>query len=162
MQQPSLGALYLEAVTRNFRGLKSYAERAIEQIDDEQLHVAPDPHSSPISVLMKHIAGNMRSRWTDFLTTDGEKPDRHREQEFEKARESRDELLAAWNEGWARLLETIGSLREEDLVSEVTIGGERHNVVMAVNRAVQHYAYHVGQIVYVAKHLTGEKWNSLS
>lgn len=162
MEQPSLGALYLEAVTRNFRGLKSYAERAIEQLEDEHLHVAPDPHSSSISVLMKHIAGNMRSRWTDFLTSDGEKPDRHREREFEKGRESRDELLAMWNGAWARLLDTIGSLDEADLVREVTIRGEAHSVVLAINRSVQHYAYHVGQIVYVAKHLSGERWNSLS
>lgn len=162
MDGRTIGDLYLEAVTRNFRGLKTYAERALEQVADDQLHVAPDPHSNSIAVLVKHLAGNMRSRWTDFLTTDGEKPDRNREREFEKRRESREELLAAWNDGWSRLLETIASLTEEDLTREVSIGGEKHSVVLAINRAVQHYAYHVGQIVYLAKHLAGDRWNALS
>ncbi len=158
----SLGDLYLETVTRNFRGLRSYAERALEQLSDDQLHAAPDPHSNTVAILVKHLAGNMRSRWTDFLTTDGEKSDRKRELEFEKRRESREELLALWNDGWTRLLETIASLKEEDLTREVTIGGETHAAVLAINRSVQHYAYHVGQIVYLAKHLAGEKWNALS
>jgi uncharacterized damage-inducible protein DinB len=158
----SVGELYLEAVTRNFRGLRSYAERALEQLSDDQLHAAPDPHSNTIAILVKHLAGNMRSRWTDFLTTDGEKADRRREQEFEKNIESREELLAVWNDGWTRLLDTIGSLKEEDLAREVTIRGESHSALLAINRAVQHYAYHVGQIVYLAKHLAGEKWNPLS
>ncbi len=158
----SVGDLYLETVIRNFRGLRSYAERALEQLADDQLHAAPDPHSNTIAILMKHLAGNMRSRWTDFLTTDGEKSDRNREQEFEKRLESREELLAVWNEGWTRLLETVASLKEEDLTRDVTIGGETHSVVLALNRAVQHYAYHVGQILFLAKHLAGEKWNPLS
>lgn len=158
----SLGDLYLETVTRNFRGLRSYAERALEQLSDDQLHAAPDPHSNTVAILVKHLAGNMRSRWTDFLTTDGEKSDRKRELEFEKRRESREELLALWNDGWTRLLETIASLTEEDLTREVTIRGETHAAVLAINRSVQHYAYHVGQIVYLAKHLAGEKWNAMS
>ncbi|HEY0591972.1 MAG TPA: DinB family protein [Thermoanaerobaculia bacterium] len=158
----TVGDLYLEAVTRNFRGLRSYAERALEQLSDDQLHAAPDPHSNTIAILMKHLAGNMRSRWTDFLTTDGEKPDRNREMEFEKRLESREELLAVWNDGWTRLLEALASLKEDDLGRDVTIRGETHSVVLALNRAVQHYAYHVGQILYLAKHLAGEKWNPLS
>ncbi len=158
----SVGDLYLETVTRNFKGLRSYAERALEQLSDDQLHAAPDPHSNTIAILVKHLAGNMRSRWTDFLTTDGEKSDRNREQEFEKRLESREELMALWNEGWTRLLDTVASLKEEDLARDVTIGGETHSVVLALNRAVQHYAYHVGQILYLAKHLAGEKWNPLS
>ncbi|HVR43564.1 MAG TPA: DinB family protein [Thermoanaerobaculia bacterium] len=162
MPDRTLGSIYLETVTRNFRGLRSWVERAIEQLDDDQLHVAPDPHSNTISVLMNHVAGNMRSRWTDFLVTDGEKPDRRRELEFEKRRESRDELLASWNASWTILLDAIASLREEDLLREVTIRGEPHTVVLAINRSVQHYAYHVGQILYLAKHLAGERWSSLS
>lgn len=158
----SVGDLYLETATRNFKGLRSYAERALEQLSDDQLHAAPDPHSNTIAILVKHLAGNMRSRWTDFLTTDGEKSDRNREQEFEKRLESREELMALWNEGWTRLLDTVASLKEEDLARDVTIGGETHSVVLALNRAVQHYAYHVGQILYLAKHLAGEKWNPLS
>ena len=158
----SVGDLYLETATRNFKGLRSYAERALEQLSDDQLHAAPDPHSNTIAILVKHLAGNMRSRWTDFLTTDGEKSDRNREQEFEKRLESREELMALWNAGWTRLLDTVASLKEEDLARDVTIGGETHSVVLALNRAVQHYAYHVGQILYLAKHLAGEKWNPLS
>jgi uncharacterized damage-inducible protein DinB len=156
------GDLYLETVTRNFRGLRSYADRALEQLTDEQLHAAPDTHSNTVAVLVKHLAGNMRSRWTDFLTSDGEKADRRRELEFEKSIESREELLAVWNEGWTRLLETIASLKEDDLGREVVIKGETQPALLAVNRSVQHYAYHVGQIVYLAKHLAGEKWNALS
>ena len=158
----SVGDLYLETATRNFRGLRSYAERALEQLSDDQLHAAPDPHSNTVAILVKHLAGNMRSRWTDFLTTDGEKADRRREQEFEKDIESREELLAAWNDGWTRLLDTIAALKEDDLAREVTIKGETQTALLAINRAVQHYAYHVGQIVYLAKHLAGEKWNPMS
>lgn len=158
----TLGELYLETVTRNFRGLRSYAEKAIEQLDDEQLHASVDPRSNTVAILMRHLGGNMRSRWTDFLTADGEKADRKRAEEFEKKRESRDELLAAWNGGWETLLATIASLREEDLQKEVSIKGERLPAMLAINRAVQHYAYHVGQICYLAKHLTGERWSSMS
>ncbi|MFN2442312.1 MAG: DinB family protein [Thermoanaerobaculia bacterium] len=158
----TLGELYLETVTRNFRGLRSYAEKAIEQLDDEQLHASVDPRSNTVAILMRHLGGNMRSRWTDFLTADGEKADRKRAQEFEKKRESRDELLAAWNGGWETLLATIASLHEEDLQKEVTIKGERLPAMLAINRAVQHYAYHVGQICYLAKHLAGERWSSMS
>lgn len=155
-------ALYLETATRNFRGLRSYAEKAIAQLSDDELHTAPDPRSNTIAILMKHLAGNMRSRWTGFLDLDGEKPDRHREEEFTKRREGRDELLALWNEGWETLLATIASLGEGDLQKEVTIGGEKLPAMLAINRAVQHYAYHVGQIVYLAKHLAGERWSAMS
>jgi uncharacterized damage-inducible protein DinB len=158
----TLGELYLETVTRNFRGLRSYADKAIDQLDDEQLDASVDPRSNTVATLMRHLAGNMRSRWTDFLTTDGEKPDRKREQEFEKRRESREQLLAAWNGGWETLLAAIGSLNEEDLQKEVLINGERLPAILAINRAVQHYAYHVGQICFLAKHLAGDRWNAMS
>jgi uncharacterized damage-inducible protein DinB len=158
----TLGELYLETATRNFRGLRSYADKAIEQLDDEQLYASVDPRSNTVATLMRHLAGNMRSRWTDFLTTDGEKADRRRELEFEKRLESRDELLAAWNGGWETLLAAIAFLNERDLQKEVTIRGERLPAMLAINRAVQHYAYHVGQICYLAKHLAGERWNAMS
>jgi uncharacterized damage-inducible protein DinB len=158
----TVGELYLETVTRNFRGLRSYADKAIEQLDDEQLYASVDPRSNTVAILMRHLAGNMRSRWIDFLTTDGEKADRRRELEFERKLESREELLAAWNSGWETLLAAIASLNEKDLQNEVTIKGERLPAMLAINRAVQHYAYHVGQICYLAKHLAGERWNAMS
>ncbi|HUP65347.1 MAG TPA: DinB family protein [Thermoanaerobaculia bacterium] len=162
MDQQTLGSLYLETVTRNFRGLRTYAEKAIEQLEDDELFATPDTRSNSVAILMKHVGGNLRSRFTDFLTTDGEKPDRRRELEFEKGRESREALFASWNEGWTRLLDSVASLTEADLTREIAIRGEKHTVVLALNRSVQHVAYHVGQIVYLAKHLAGDRWNSMS
>ncbi|MEO8217597.1 MAG: DUF1572 family protein, partial [Acidobacteriota bacterium] len=121
-----------------------------------------DPESNSIALLVKHMAGNMISRWTDFLTTDGEKPDRDRDREFIEESQSRSDLLRRWDEGWTRLLETLSSVTPDDLQAVVTIRGEEHSVVLAINRQISHYAYHVGQIVYIAKHLRGSSWNNLS
>lgn len=155
--------IYLKDVKFQLMKDKKLADRAIAQVSDEQLLAAIDPESNSIAVVMKHVAGNMRSRWTDFLTADGEKPDRHRDQEFELAgSDTRESLLERWEDGWRLTLETIDALGWQDLEKTVTIRGEPHTVVEAINRQVAHYAYHVGQIVFLARHFAGTAWQSLS
>jgi hypothetical protein len=145
------------------RKLKTQAEKAIAQVDDRTLFAVLDPESNSIAIIMKHVAGNMRSRWTDFLTTDGDKPDRNRDAEFEsEAGDTRVTIMARWEEGWDRFARTISSLRPGDLDKTVTIRGERHTVVEAINRQMTHYAAHVGQIVLLAKHYAGSRWQTLS
>jgi hypothetical protein len=154
---------YLDDCVRQLRKLKGLAEKAIVQIGDEHLFTPPDPEGNSIAVIMKHVAGNMRSRWTDFLTTDGEKPDRHRDGEFETtADETRATVVANWEDGWTRTLTTIASLRPEDLLKTVHVRGEAHSVVEAINRQMTHYAMHVGQIVLLARHYAGSRWQTLS
>ncbi len=158
-----LGDFYLEDVRRQFHGQKKLAEKAMAQITDEQFFTALDSESNSIALIVKHIAGNLRSRWTDFYSSDGEKPDRHRDSEFEKAPEdTRESLLELWEAGWGRLFEVVDSMKPEDLSRTVTIRGEPHSVVKAVNRQLAHYAYHAGQIVFLAKHFAGGRWQSLS
>jgi hypothetical protein len=144
------------------RHYKSIAERAIAQVTDDQLTVVLDPEMNSIALLVKHLAGNMRSRFTDFLTSDGEKPDRHRDREFENPAKTRAELLEQWERGWRCAFAALEPLGEGDLSRTVTIRGEPHSVMQAVNRQVAHYAYHIGQIVFLAKHLQHDKWKSLS
>jgi hypothetical protein len=159
----ALGSHFLEEVRRQLRGYKRLAEGAIAQVTDEQLLITLDPESNSIAILIKHIAGNMRSRFTNFLTTDGEKPERHRDQEFELNGEpTRDELLRWWEEGWACVFSTLDSLKPEDLMRTVYIRQEPHTVVQALNRALAHYASHIGQIVFLAKHLGSHNWRTLS
>jgi len=159
----TISSHYLDEVRRQFRGHKRLAEGAISQLRDEELFVALDAESNSIAVIIKHLAGNMRSRFTDFLTTDGEKPDRHRDQEFEMyAGATRAEVMRWWEEGWARVFSAIETLKPEDLMRTVTIRGESHSVLQALNRQVAHYAYHVGQIVFLAKHFRWTEWKSLS
>lgn len=153
---------YLEDARAVFHQYKRLAEAAIAQISDEQLYATLDAEMNSIAVMMKHMAGNMRSRWTDFLTSDGEKPDRNRETEFEAPPSTRAALLDMWETGWSRVFAALEPLHEEQLASIVTIRGERHAVIQAVNRQVAHYAYHVGQIVFLAKHWVGPQWRSLS
>jgi uncharacterized damage-inducible protein DinB len=141
---------------------RKLAEKAVEQLSDEQLHAALDPESNSIAVIMRHMAGNMRSRWTDFLTTDGEKPDRHRDQEFEDRRPSREALLAEWNDGWRRVFEALAPLTDADLERTVLIRAEPHSVYKAISRQVAHYAGHAYQIVLIARHLKGRDWKTLS
>lgn len=153
---------YLEdslAVLRYYQGL---GERAMAQVGDEQLFAELDCQSNSIAIIVKHIAGNMRSRWTDFLTTDGEKPWRDRDSEFEAPAASRAELMGQWNGGWAVLYAALEPLTDADLARTVTIRGEPHSVMQAIHRQVAHYSYHVGQIVYLARHLSGGAWASLS
>ena len=154
---------YLDDTLLQLRKLKTQADRAIAQIDDEHLTAMLDPDANSIAIIMRHMAGNMRSRWTDFLTSDGEKPDRNRDDEFVVAEgATRAHILAWWEEGWKRVLDAISSLRPDDLARTVTIRGEPHTVIEAINRQVSHYAAHVGQIVLLAKHYAGPRWQTLS
>jgi hypothetical protein len=145
-----------------FRQYKQLAERAIAQCPDEALTRQLDPGSNSIATIVKHLAGNMRSRWTDFLTSDGEKPDRDRDQEFESPPQARAELLALWEQGWACLFGAIEPLTDEDMARTVTIRGEPHSVMHAIHRQLAHVPYHVGQVVYLARHFAGERWQSVS
>jgi Protein of unknown function (DUF1572) len=154
---------YLRDAVLQLKKLKAQADAALAQTTDEHLFAMLDPESNSIAIIMKHIAGNMRSRWTDFLTTDGEKPDRERDTEFElNAADSRERIFALWEDGWARTLGAISALTPPDLSETVTVRGEPHGVIEAINRQMTHYAAHVGQIVLLAKHYAGSKWQTLS
>lgn len=147
-----------------FRMYKKLAERALEQCPDEGLLAAMDAESNSIAVIVKHMAGNMRSRWQDFLTTDGEKPDRNRDTEFETPPQTRAEIMALWESGWKYLFDALAGLDDAMLTRTVTIRTEPHSVMQAINRQVGHYSYHVGQIVYLAKHFAaqGGKWTAVT
>ena len=154
---------YLADCGVQLRKLKTQAEKAMAQVADDQLFATLDPESNSIAIIIKHMAGNMRSRWTDFLTTDGEKADRNRDTEFESsAGETRATIMARWEDGWGRFARAISSLRPEDLQKTVTVRGEPHTVVEAIDRQMTHYASHVGQIVLLAKHYAGSRWQTLS
>jgi hypothetical protein len=154
---------YLEEARRQFRGYKRLGEGALAQLKDEELFVTLDSESNSTAIIVKHLAGNMRSRFTDFLTTDGEKPDRHRDQEFElPAETTRVDVMRWWESGWSCVFSALEALRPEDFQRSVPIRGEPHSVLQAINRQLAHYAYHVGQIVFLAKHLRSKDWNSLS
>jgi uncharacterized damage-inducible protein DinB len=153
---------YVEDSLALFRQYKKLAERAMEQVTDEQLFTPLDEEANSIAIIVKHMAGNMRSRWTDFLTTDGEKPDRDRDSEFVDPPATRKALLDAWEDGWTRVFRALESLSTADLARTVTIRGEAHSVMQAVNRQVAHYAHHMGQIVLLAKHFAHDQWQSLS
>jgi len=153
---------YLEDSLSLFHYYKKLAESAMEQVNDQQLFAALDPEMNSIAVIVKHMSGNMRSRWTDFLTSDGEKPDRNRDTEFEQPPATRVELLKLWNDGWDRVFSALEPLSDSDNERLVTIRGEPHSVMQAINRQLAHYAYHVGQIVFLAKHLNASGWRSLS
>ena len=134
----------------------------MEQTTGKHLFSTLDPEGNSIAIIVKHLAGNMRCRWTDFLTTDGEKPDRRRDVEFTDPPTTGRDLLEAWEDGWKRLFETLESLSEEDLKRTITIRGEAHSVMQAVNRQVAHYGLHVGQIILLARHFAGNEWRSVS
>ena len=153
---------YTEDSLTLFRYYKNLAERAMEQVKDEQLFAMLDEEANSIGIIVKHMAGNMRSRWTDFLTSDGEKPDRNRDSEFMDPPATRKALLEMWEDGWTSVFQALEPLSDADLGRTVTIRGEAHSVMQAVNRQVAHYAHHVGQIVMLAKHFAGDRWESLS
>jgi hypothetical protein len=154
---------YIDDSLLQFRKLKDQADRAIAQVRDEDIFATLDPESNSIAIIMKHLAGNMRSRWTDFLTSDGEKPTRERDSEFEIGKsDTKQMILAAWDDGWNRVFAAISSLVPGDLDRIVTIRGEAHSVLQAINRQIAHYGVHVGQITFLAKHYAGTRWRSLS
>ncbi len=143
-----------------FRYYKRLAEAAIVQVTDEQLFSVLDPEMNSIALIVKHMAGNMRSRWTDFLTSDGEKPDRNRDDEFMEPPSSREEMMRMWDSGWSCLFSALEPLSSADMTRTVMIRGEAHSVMQAVNRQTAHYAYHCGQIVFLAKHFQSSRWKS--
>lgn len=153
---------YVEDSTALFRFYKQLADRAMAQVTDEQLYLTLDHEANSIAVIVKHMAGNMRSRWTDFLTTDGEKPNRNRDSEFAEPAATREALLEDWESGWAAVFGALEPLTDADLGRTITIRGEAHSVMQAINRQVAHYAHHVGQIVLLAKHYACDHWESLS
>ncbi len=153
---------YLSDSLDLFRYYKTLAERAMAQVTDEQLVAALDPEMNSIALIVKHMAGNMRSRWTEFLTTDGEKPDRNRDSEFVDPPATREALLAMWEEGWRYVFHALEPLSDGDLERTVAIRGEAHSVMQAINRQIAHYAYHCGQIVLLAKHFKQDAWQSLT
>jgi len=156
---------YLKDSIDLFRYYKKLAERAIAQCPDAELFTVLDEESNSIAIIVKHMSGNMRSRWRDFLTTDGEKPDRHRDTEFEEPPKTRAELMELWERGWKYLFDALEPLTEADMTRTVTIRTEPHSVMQAINRQMAHYSHHIGQILFLAKHLTVKatgKWDSLS
>ena len=159
----NLAAHYLADVAETLRKHKALSDRAVAELSDGDLFATIDEESNSVAVLMKHMGGNLRSRWTDFLTTDGEKPDRHRDAEFLiEPGTTKETVLAWWEEGWQTLFASLEALTPADLDRRVTIRGEPHTVVQAVDRGLAHCAYHVGQIVFLAKHLRSTRWQSLS
>ena len=154
---------YLEEARRQFRGHKRMAEGAMAQLSDDEFFITIDPESNSVAILVKHLAGNMRSRFTDFLTSDGEKPGRFRDREFElSAGTTRADVMNWWEAGWACVFSAIESLKPEDVMRTVTIRSEPHTALQAINRQIAHYAQHTGQIVFLAKHLRSSEWKTLS
>jgi hypothetical protein len=156
------GAAFLASAIARFKAQKSLAERAVGQLSDEQLHLPLDENTNSVAVIMKHLAGNMLSRWTDFLTTDGEKDWRNRDGEFVDEFRSREELMAYWQRGWSCLFSAVDALTAGDLSRTVHIRGQAHTVIEALHRQLDHYGYHVGQIVLIAQVLAKDRWSTLS
>lgn len=157
-----IGKAVLDGAVAAFQSQKVWADKAVAQLPDDKLHIALDPNTNCIAVIMKHVAGNLLSRWTDFLTTDGEKPWRNRDDEFVDTLATRDELLAYWEAGWRRLFESLSALSPDDLAKTVTIRGEPHSVPLAMQRSLAHCAYHVGQIMVIARVLAGQRWDTIT
>ena len=153
---------YRNDAIQSFRNYKKMAERSIEQVSDEQFFALIDTEANSIAVVVKHIAGNLHSRWSDFLTSDGEKSDRNRDTEFELIADTRERLMQFWESGWQTLFDNVEPLTIEDFSRTITIRGEPHSIVEAINRQLTHYAYHVGQIVLLAKHFRSADWKTLS
>ncbi len=163
MSNESPAKHYLADAISRFRDYKKLAERAFGQINDEDFFKRLDAESNSIAINIKHLAGNMISRWTDFLTTDGEKPERDRDLEFEMLPgTTKTDMLAYWEQGWKCVFDAVEPLQPEDLMRTITIRGQDHTVIQAINRQLAHYAYHVGQIVFLAKHFKASEWQSLS
>jgi len=163
MMNESLGKHYLEDSIASLRAYKKLADKALDQLNEDEFFITLDEEANSIAIIMKHMAGNMFSRWTDFLTTDGEKPDRNRDMEFViEPKTGKDDVLAYWEKGWQRVFAALEPLGPEDLGRTVLIRGEEHTIIQAINRQLMHYANHIGQIVFLAKHFRSAEWKSLS
>lgn len=161
--EDAFATIYLQDIVQQFHRLKRLADRAVIQLDDQQWFVTLYDEGNSVAILLKHIAGNMHSRWTDFFTADGEKPDRHRDSEFElEEQEDKAAILARWEAGWRILFDVLESLTVNDLSRTITIRHEPHPVPQAIHRQLSHYAYHVGQLVFLCRHLKRDDWQSLS
>ena len=159
----SLATHYLEDSIASLRAYKKLADKALDQLNEDEFFITLDEEANSVAVIMKHMAGNMFSRWTDFLTSDGEKPDRNRDLEFViEPKSSKGDVIAYWEKGWQRVFDTLEPLAAEDLGKKVLIRGEEHTVIQAINRQLMHYANHIGQIVFLAKHFRSSEWKSLS
>ncbi|TPE67880.1 DUF1572 family protein [Halalkalibacterium halodurans] len=158
----NIGAEYLNVVIERFQSVKRLGDRTLSQLSNEDIHWSHHDESNSVVIIVKHMSGNMISRWTDFLTTDGEKESRNRDEEFTDDITSKAELMAIWEKGWSALMKALGELQPDDLLKTVTIRGEKHLVLAAIERQVAHYAYHVGQIVYIGKERKHTDWESLS
>jgi hypothetical protein len=162
-EEKSFETAYLDEVRRSFRGYKRLADGGLAQLSDQEFFQLPDPESNCAAQIVKHVAGNLRSRWLDFLTTDGEKPDRNRDQEFVLTpADTRADLMRRWEESFQLVYDNIASVTPQDFSRTVTIRGEPHTILQAMSRSVLHTAYHVGQILYLGKHLRGAEWTVLS
>jgi len=161
-QAEELGTALIQGALASFRANKSWADKATAQLSDDKLHIALDPNTNCIAVIMKHVAGNLLSRWTDFLTTDGEKPWRNRDDEFIDSFANRDDLVAYWSSGWQRLFDSLEALSPADLNRTVAIRGEPHTVPLAIQRSLAHCGYHVGQIMLIARILAGDNWTTIT
>ena len=157
-----LGNEYLKIVQERFESVKNLGDKTISQLSEEDIHWKLNDASNSIAIIAKHLSGNMISRWSDFLTSDGDKPSRNRDHEFEDDISSKQEMITIWDEGWNTLLGTLNGLENQDLLKHITIRGEKHTVLEAIERQMAHYAYHVGQIVYIGKQLKDENWETLS
>lgn len=158
----SVGQLFLESADKRFREGKGLGDKTFAQLSEEQLRAQPDVNSNSIAIIIQHLSGNMKSRWTAFLTEDGEKPNRNRDAEFEAQPHSKEELLQLWEEGWTILFNNLNALTEADLLKTITIRSQPLNVVDAINRQLTHASYHVGQIVFLGKWLLSDNWQTLS
>jgi hypothetical protein len=159
----SLAKHYLEDSIKSLRAYKKMAEKAVDQVSEDEFFITLDEEGNSVAVIMKHLAGNMLSRWTDFLISEGEKPDRNRDLEFViEPKTGRDEVVAYWEQGWQAVFDALEPLRPADLGRKITIRGKEHTVVQAINRQLMHYASHIGQIVFLAKHFRAAEWKSLS
>ena len=158
----SLGNEYLKVVQERFTSVKSLGEKTISQLSEDDIHWRFNEASNSVAVIVKHVSGNMVSRWIDFLTTDGEKANRNRDQEFEAELLTKQELMTIWEKGWNALFDALKEMSEQDLLKDIYIRGEHHTVIDAIERQMAHYAYHIGQIVFIGKQLKGDAWESLS
>ena len=160
--QQTINDIFLESVKKRFADYKEIAEKAIEQLEPSQLFSSPNADTNSIAMIVQHMAGNMLSRWTDFLTTDGEKEWRQRDDEFESMLNTKEEVMNAWNKGWNCFFKALNELKSDQLLDTIYIRNEAHTVLDAINRQLAHYPYHVGQIIFYAKMLKSDEWNSLS